>query len=403
MKKLGSILVAFLLVFSHVGTNVFAEENVIGENQSVLNVVSLNEELENGLKVGAEINLRDYLTNPEENVGELIVDVTADNAKVEGLTILFDTVGTATFTVTYSTGYEETFETVVSNVQSEDVGEDEAEEVDADEIDEDDEEEEDNQVIDNGIEGLNTEALRADLAEGVRQGTIIDVLDYYDQDSGLSVTSKGGAFIKASQILLFRVGEVTFIVTDGVKSEDFKVNVLKYPVTGLTFDKTEASIGVGESVDILIDFVPEDGWDESFLKEDEYGNITLGDGLKLSIKYEGTSYVFISNLFNDSGEVVGVTLTGVTAGTGELVAYVIDESRNMNENYNPAVATINVGSGQVEPMDATPIVDTTARGEAPSTVNTADSTLLNVYVTTGMLSLAALAIMYTKKRNLNSK
>lgn len=403
MKKLGSILVAFLLVFSLVGTNVFAEENVIGENQSVLNVVSLNEKLENGLEKGAEINLKDYLTNPEEDVEELI-DVTSEDATVKGLTILFDREGTATFTITYSTGYEETFETEVSNVQGDDVGEDEAEEVDADEVDED--EEEDNQVIDNGIEGLNTEALRADLAEGVRQGTVIDVLDYYDQDSGLSVIVSGGALTTPffpSQILLFRVGKVEFTVTDGVKSEGFEVTVLEHPVTGLTFDKTEVTIGVGESVDILIDFVPEDGWDNSFLTEDEYGNITFGDGLSLSIEYEGTSYVFLSRMFNDAGDFVGVTLTGVTAGTGELVAYVTDESGNMNENYDPAVATINVGSGQVEPMDATPVVDTTARGESPSTVNTADSTLLNVYVTTGMLSLAALAIMYTKKRNLNSK
>lgn len=394
MKKLGSILVAFLLVFSLVGTNVFAEENVIGENQSVLNVVSLNEKLENGLKVGAEINLRDYLTNPDENVEELIV--TAEHATVNGLTILFDREGLATFTVTYSTGYEETFETVVSNVPSDDVGEDDTEEVDADETDEDDDEEEDNQVIDNGIEGFNTEALRADLAEGVRQGTVIDVLDYYNQDSGLSVISSGGALttpVFPSQILLFRVGKVEFRVTDGVKSEDFEVNVLEHPVTGLTFDKTEATIGVGESIDFLIDFVPEDGWDNEF----------LGKGLEVSVNYEGTSYVFLSKMFNDDGDYVGVTLTGVTAGTGELVAYVIDESGNIDENYNPAVATINVGSGQVDPMDATPVVDTTARGEAPSTVNTGDSTLLNAYVTTGMLSLAALTIMYTKKRNLNSK
>lgn len=398
MKKLGSILVAFLLVFSLVGTNVFAVENVIGENQSVLNVVSLKEELQKGFEVGAEINLRDYLTNPEEDVEELIKSVTAVHAKVEGLTIVFDKEGTATFTVTYFTGYEESFETEVNNVQGNDVEEDDADEVGADE--------EDNQVIDNGIEGFNTEALRADLAEGVRQGTVIDVLDYYDQDSGLSVISKGDALTTTyfpSQILFFRVGEVAFTVTDGEKSEDFNTTVLYYPVTGLTFDKTEATIGVGESVDILIDFVPEDGWDDAFLTEDEYGNITLGEGLNLSIEYEGTSYVFLSRMFNDAGDFVGVTLRGVTAGTGELVAYVTDESGNIDENYNPAVATINVGSGQVDPMDATPVVDTTAKGEAPSTVNTADSTLLNVYVTTGMLSLAALTIMYTKKRNINSK
>jgi hypothetical protein len=360
MKKLGSILVAFLLVFSLVGTNVFAEENVISENQDVLNVESLKEDNVQG----------------EDDTEE--VDAEEDEAE----------------------------EVDAEDVDAEEV---DAEDVDAEDVDAD-EEEEDNQVIDNGIEGLDTIALRADLAEGVRQGTVIDVLDYYDQDSGLYVISEGGALTTPyfpSQILFFRVGEVAFTVTDGEKSEEFNATVLYYPVTGLTFDKTEATIGVGESVDILIDFVPEDGWDNAFLTEDEYGNITFGDGLSLSIEYEGTSYVFLSRMFNDAGDFIGVTLTGVTAGTGELIAYVTDESGDMNENYNPAVATINVGSGQVDPIDATPdatpVVDTTAKGEAASTVNTADSTLLNVYVTTGMLSLAALTIMYTKKRNLNSK
>lgn len=382
MKKLSSILVAFLLVFSLVGTNVFAE----GENHSVLNVEELKEKLENGLKVGDEIDLTDYLQPGAK--ADLIDKVEATNATVVNeTTIKFVTVADeATFTVSFTNDEESrNFSTVVKeNGQGTDVDK------------EDEEDKEDNPNIDNdGIEGFDTKALEAYLAEGVRQGTIIDVLDYYDQDSGLTVTSTtGDALTFTSQILLYKVGEVNFTVSDGEKSEDFKANVLEYPVTGLTFDKTEVTIGVGESVDMLLNIVPEDGWDDDLI---------LGDGLVVLFEYNGTSNVVVSRKFSDTGEFVGFTLRGLTAGTGELVAYVADEHGNIDENYSPAVATINVGSGQVDPMDATPEVDTTAKGESPSAVNTADSTLLNVYVTSGMLSLAALAIIYTKKRNITSK
>ena len=328
MKKLGSILIAFLLVFSLVGTNVFADENTLEQDQSLLDVA----------------NVIDDDSGDVSNPGD-------------------------------------------ENPGNENPGDDL-----------------DNNIADKGIDGFNADALREDLADGVRQGTIIDVLDYFDQNydqvSELTVDApEGGALISSSRILLFRIGNVEFTVSDGKSTEKFEVEVLEHPVTGLSFDKTEATIGVGESVDMLIDFVPEDGWDDAFATEED-GIITIGEGLNLSVEYEGSAIVSLTRITDDEGNFMGVRVTGRTTGSGELTAFITDEYGNINEDYQTAVATINVASGEVNPIDYTPPVTPVtpvAEGEAATAVNTADSMLLNIYVAAGMLSLAALVVVYKKK------
>lgn len=231
---------------------------------------------------------------------------------------------------------------------------------------------------------FDVDAFNDALKTGVTQASYLDLADYYDGDADhLEIEFiKGRAYTDGARIFFNTAGTVSFIVTDRTETVGtFTVEVVANPILGIAFDKMEATIVIGESVDFIISILPEDGRAES--------------DLTLSATYEGTGSVRLEAILDESnaGYIIGYRAYGVSAGSGKLIVNIEDDE------YIPAIADITVLGGTITPITN---VQSTAHLETMSFAPaTNDTTTTAIYTTMLGASVLTLGYIYlTKKRNL---
>lgn len=232
------------------------------------------------------------------------------------------------------------------------------------------------------------------VTEGIKQGYYIDIADFYYGLGEISVTvdpldTEKVELDGTEMTFIAEGGTVTFTVTDGESVwGPFTANIIANPVTAITFDKTEATVTVGEYVDFYFEYLPEDGW--------------LVDDVELLASLDGTGEADIEVIPDPENEgfIIGYRVYGVTAGTLTLTV----EATNMTtlEELIPGTATITI----VEPEDTTPVEPPVAPVEdvPADVVPTGDTTMANTYSMLAVLSVAALGyLVYSNKKASASK
>ncbi|MFV0396270.1 MAG: hypothetical protein ACK5LC_18115 [Coprobacillaceae bacterium] len=187
---------------------------------------------------------------------------------------------------------------------------------------------------------------------------------------------------------------------DGVTIDTYSVTVEELPIiTGLSFDKNEATLAVGESVDLYYDFLPLDGYYMPEGALDAYGDLYLEYSYTSNVKVEPILLTEdeINDLNNEGGRAartdetyfVGVRVTALAAGTATITL------QDENGVLDLAVATITINNSSITPTTpATPTASTS------NVVATGDATNFSVH--TAMLAVSVLGlgyVIYTKKRN----
>ena len=232
----------------------------------------------------------------------------------------------------------------------------------------------------------DTEALNDALKAGVRQGSYLNVADYYTGNvEELEIDFiEGRAHLEGSQILFNTTGTVSFLVKDNTVEYDiFTVEVVANTITEITFDKTEAAIVIGESVDLIIS-VPEDGWSD--------------DSLSITTTYEGTGSVRLEAIADENNANYTIRVHGVSAGSGRIVVD-IEES-----DVTPAVANITILGGTITPNGELAAQPTGTLEFTSSVPATNDTTRTAIYTTMLGTSVLTLGYIYlTKKRNMVKK
>lgn len=222
--------------------------------------------------------------------------------------------------------------------------------------------------------------LQSDLANGVKQGHLLDLSKYYDGDiENLIVeVTNNNALCSNKGVLFTTAGDVTFTVDDGVNPKyTFTTVVTANLATALSLGETEVSIAVGETKDLYISLVPEDGW--------------LEKDLQITAFYEGTGEIDIKGIPDpeNANYIVGYTIKGVTAGTVTLT--LSDKAGNLD----PAVVKINIMNGTITGKPAGTVV-----GNTKSTVATGDVTSTFTYFSMLTASVVIGYIALTKKCSL---
>lgn len=236
---------------------------------------------------------------------------------------------------------------------------------------------------------LDNMALQTVLDAGIKQGKILDISPYYTGDmEDLDITiTNGDALVKGSEILFTTAGTIDFTVEDGVMAPGlFSVTVVANPITGLAFDKTEATIAIGKSVDLLISLVPEDGY--------------LPDALSIVATYEGKGRVKIEGIVDENNPdyIIGYRVSGVAAG---VVTIRLEDA---DGTLTPAIATITVQGGSITGVSTDPTITPTSTINSKKVPATGDSTTMSAYVTLLFTSVAMAGyVVLAKKRNLLNK
>lgn len=232
----------------------------------------------------------------------------------------------------------------------------------------------------------DTEALSDALKAGVKQGSYLNMADYYTGNvEELEIDFiEGRAHLEGSQILFNTTGTVSFLVKDNTEEYGiFTVEVVANTITEITFDKTEAAIVIGESVDLIIS-VPEDGWSD--------------DSLSITATYEGTGSVDLEAIADGNNANYTIRVHGVSAGSGRIVVD-IEES-----DVIPAVANITILGGTITPNGERTAQPTGTLEFTSSVPATNDTTRTAIYTTMLGTSVLTLGCIYlTKKRNMLKK
>jgi hypothetical protein len=229
----------------------------------------------------------------------------------------------------------------------------------------------------------DTEALIDALKAGVKQGSYLNMADYYTGNvEELEIDFiEGRAHVEGPQILFTTAGKVSFLVKDNTEEYGiFTVEVVANTITQITFDKTEAAIVIGESVDLIIS-VSEDRWSD--------------DSLSITATYEGTGSVDLEAIADENNANYTIRVHGVSAGSGRIVVD-IEES-----DSTPAVANITILGGTITPNGehtAQPLGTLEFTNSVPATNDTTITTMYTTMLGTSVLTLGY--IYLTKKRNM---
>ncbi|MDQ0361081.1 LPXTG cell wall anchor domain-containing protein [Breznakia pachnodae] len=249
---------------------------------------------------------------------------------------------------------------------------------------------------------MDQAAFDADYPDGVKQGEIFDISDYYDGDISelylYDYTGEGfafweidettGAFL-ASDIWVLSVGDVNleFVDVDGnLYALDF--DVIANPVD-IVLDPTTVTLAPGESKTILIDTVPEDAW--WFWAE-----LALegSDGVMVNTKISDTTVIKVEEAYDENDEWIGYTVTGLKAGTATISIE--------TELGHTSVATITVKSPE-KPISQPPATTTTtkpavaANNGGPVTGDTTNTTMYMLMMLAALASVSGYAFLKKQK------
>jgi hypothetical protein len=217
---------------------------------------------------------------------------------------------------------------------------------------------------------FDSTSLEEYLTTEMKQGDTLDLASYYTGDGTLSITVLSGtAQVDVTNLWFTSEGTVTFMVQDELQEYGtYTVTVISNVVPSLSFDKTTVNIVKGETVTLLLKFVPQD-------------SLIVSNIYEIIFTYEGTGKVEIEEITDENNtNIIGYRITGVSSGTITLKANVKDST---NE---PAVVTVNVLGGTITPNNIEEAVATLSNVKlGPAT---SDSMPISIYVILIVISIS---------------
>lgn len=252
---------------------------------------------------------------------------------------------------------------------------------------------------------MDQAAFDADYPDGLKQGDIIDLADYYDGD----VLELAFYDVEGDGLPIVFFDETTYTLTDtelwaygagDVKITFIDLNDPTYPEYTLEFtiaenpvdivlDPTAVTIAPGESTTILIDTLPEDAW--WFWAELAVAGT---DGVMINTKISDTTVIKVEEAYDENDEWIGYTVTGLKAGTATISIE--------SELGHTSVATITVQSPE-KPISQPPATTTTtkpavaANNGGPATGDTTNTTMYMLMMLAALASVSGYTFLKKQK------